>query len=108
MARWKSVFDKETQTLKQVPADNAARLEVLKKDLHEGAVSKEEFNKKASALIKVIEDEKAADKKSADALTVKQTKEREAVLKVSADKKKAVAAAAKARSSEKAKRKEGK
>lgn len=108
MARWKSVYDEKTKTIRQEPADDAARLEVLDRGLHEGKVTPEEYAKRKSELDKKITETKIADAKAQKSAQEKQAVEREAGLKARMDKKKSVADAAKKRSQEKAKRKEGK
>lgn len=106
MARYKSVYDEKTGTLKQVPQDNAAKMEVLEREAREGVIGFDVYQKRKADLEKLISDEKAADAKSQEAAQKKQAGEREAVLKVSADRKKAALDASAKRATDKAKRKE--
>lgn len=108
MARWKSVFDAKTGSLKQVPVDNAAKLEVLNVAVHDGKISDEEYLKQKRELEGLIEKEKQADGASEASRQKRQSDEREAVLKVSVDRKKAARDSAAKRSAAKTARKGGK
>lgn len=111
MSRWKNVCtidDEGVKTIKREPVDAAAHLEVLELEHREGRIDTAAYAKKKAEIEKGFAESKEADKKAEAARILAQTKEREAVIKIQADRKKAARAASAARSAEKAKRKGGK